>query len=234
VWLRHFTPKLHYTKNAHYSGVMCKKILGVKMTSDKKELAKAYFACLVDQEHVVETFFQAKSALKLKSQLLNSPLEFTLRDELDLHRAIMAFATSCISHITTLQKMAGLEQLDFPNYHDFLRCFRDFNHHEFYLPFTPYSASIAGEDQVNDFYVYTTISQIPAIKKGYSEWLKKTRRLNLSSLLDLNYTYVINLSKNIQSEKFGHIDLKVNVTQNNGLLHIHERDRVHWENELGT
>ncbi|EGG92816.1 hypothetical protein IMCC1989_2587 [gamma proteobacterium IMCC1989] len=204
------------------------------MASNDIALSTAYYACLVDQEHVIETFSRARSILELKTQLLNSPLEFTLRDELDLHRAVMAFATACISHISTLQKRAGLEKLTFPIYHDFLRLFRDFNHHEHYISFTPYRASIAGEDQGKDFYVFTTANQIPAIKAKYPEWLRKVRKLNLESLLILNYKYLASLSEEAQRKKFGQINIKVNVTQRCGLLHIPEVDRVHWENELNT
>jgi hypothetical protein len=49
----------------------------------------------------------------------------------------MAFVTACISHISTLQKRAGLEKLTFLIYHDFLRLFRDFNHHEHYVFLRP-------------------------------------------------------------------------------------------------
>jgi hypothetical protein len=204
------------------------------MVTNKQEMASAYYMSLIDQEHVVESYSYAKSTLELKSRLLFNPLGFTLRDELDLHRSVLTFATACISHITTLQKKAGLGKLDFPNYHDFLRMFRDFNHHEHYLSFGPTRASIAGEKEEIDFFVFSTLGQIPALKKKYPGWVKHFRSLTLSRLLDLNYQYVLNQSQSALNKKYSGISFKVSGEQRMGILHIGESNRLDWENELGV
>lgn len=204
------------------------------MNTDNQEIAKVYYTCLVDQEHVIETYSKAISILELKKRLLDIPLGYSLRDELDLHKAVMSFSTASISHIITLQKQAELKKLNFPIYHDLLRKFRDFNHHEHYLSFGPAQVSVAGESLGVDFYVYNTLKSIPAIKNAYQSWCQSPRNLTLDTLLRKNYEYVLELSQSQLQSKFGHLSFKVNVDQRHGFWHLAKSDLDNWNNTFST
>lgn len=162
----------------------------------REAVADAFVSIIIAEERLLETYFEAMAACQAKQLVLIGPMPFSLRDEIDLNKRIMAYADACISIINTMQKLLGLERLRFPLGHNLLRKFRDQNHHLGYKPFQPYRT----HDSAN-FYIWPVLSSIKAIRDEHPEWCKKACKTTVDELLAENHKYIISLVSS-QKQKF--------------------------------
>lgn len=152
------------------------------------DLLEAFVSITIAEERVVETYSDVTAAVKVKQLVLDGPMPFTLRDEIELHRRIIAYADASISSISTLQKLLGLGRLTFPLCHDLLRKFRDCNHHVGYKPFAPYRSEGGAR-----FYIWPVLRRFQPIKDAHADWCDTPCRETIEDLLRENHEYVIAL-----------------------------------------
>jgi len=156
----------------------------------------AFLSFSIGEERVTDSHRALLSAIDAKLCQLKGPIPFTIRDEIDLHKHVLQYIDSCISQISTMQKLIGMPSLEFPVHHDLLRLFRDHNHHVGYLAFVP----LASTKGATDFFAWPILQMIDAVKQNHKEWVEAvpTPQTNLSELVYLNHTYILSL---IEGEK---------------------------------
>ncbi|MCK6423715.1 MAG: hypothetical protein L6Q75_01325 [Burkholderiaceae bacterium] len=168
-------------------------------------LLRAFTSVLLGEERVKDSYLAASRTLQLKQCLLAGPLPFSLRDELDLNRDVLAYVDTCISQISTMQKLAGLPRLSFPILHALLRMFRDYNHHVGYHPFVPYRCP----NDPTEFYVWPVLRILPGVRDKYGSWWGTPNRLTLGEMLTENQGYLLELiAKTKTTPAFVSLDLK--------------------------
>src|SRR5487761_1911796 len=106
----------------------------------------AFLSFSIGEERVTDSHRALLAAIDAKLWQLKGPIPFTIRDEIDLHKHVLQYIDSCISQISTMQRMMGMPRLEFPVHHDLLRLFRDHNHHVGYLAFVPLNSTNGATD----------------------------------------------------------------------------------------
>lgn len=156
--------------------------------TEERSDGEAFLAFVVGEERVRDSFLLAQMTLAAKRSVLNSPVPFTIRDEIDLHKALLTYVDACISIISTLQKRTALPYQTFPDCHTVLREFRDRNHHNGYVAFRPIDTPIG-----RDFFVWpmTFISGIAPGQREAGE--EENPYLLLSTLIEGNHAYIMGL-----------------------------------------
>ncbi|MDD2918888.1 hypothetical protein [Rhodoferax sp.] len=154
----------------------------------------AFLSFSIGEERVTDSHRALLAAIDAKLCQLKGPVPFTIRDEIDLHKHVLQYIDSCISQISTMQKLMGLPRLEFPVHHDLLRLFRDHNHHVGYLAFVP----LASTKGAPDFFAWPTLQMIDAVKQKHKKWVAAVPQTTLSELIYLNHAYVLSV---IEGEK---------------------------------
>ncbi|MBI5790482.1 MAG: hypothetical protein HZA63_03295 [Rhodocyclales bacterium] len=151
-------------------------------------LRKAFFTFTVGEERVQDAFLASKAILASKRLILSSPIPFSIRDEIELHKALLTYVDACISMIEVMIAQMGMVRQDFPLSHELLRQFRNRNHHNGYAAFMPVDTPIG-----RDFYVWPIIFNNGMVSKESSEDQSANPYLLLSDLIDQNQSYVMAL-----------------------------------------
>ena len=172
---------------------------------NQEDLLEAFCSISIAEERLLESYSETLAVVRAKQRVLDGPMPFTLRDEIELHKRVMTYADACISQISTMQKLMGLSRLNFPLSHDLLRKFRDRNHHIGYKPFMPYRC-----EGRSHFYTWPVLRLIKAIQEEHPRWCAEPTQSTLIELLEENHKYVLELIsqekqkffKNGQSPRF--------------------------------
>jgi hypothetical protein len=155
--------------------------------------SNAFFSFSIGEERVIDSHRALLAAIDAKLWQLKGPIPFTIRDEIDLHKHVLQYIDSCISQISTMQRLMGMSRLEFPVHHDLLRLFRDHNHHVGYVAFAP-----MGSAKGTDFFAWPILQKIDAVKQKHKEWVASVPQTTLGELIDLNHVYIFSI---IEKEK---------------------------------
>jgi hypothetical protein len=151
-----------------------------------EKFLNAFVSFSIGEEQVHKSYSDLTTSLNEKIRLIEGPLPFTLRDEIDLHNRVMRYIDSCIAQMEIMRNLLSMQYLDFPFEHFILRKYRNINHHDLYLPFKPVKSDIGLK-----FFVWPALNRVAEIKEKYPAWCTSASDLTLEDLIKIHHEYML-------------------------------------------
>jgi len=140
------------------------------------------------------------SLIQEKVHILNIGAPFGFSDELDVNSKLLIYADSCIALLEFVVKVGPFKNSDAergPLAHKILREWRNVNHHEGYLAFTPRRNYLDDINNVCNFYIapdlFIGMYKFKEFKESIENVLpdqKGSSRATLSDLLEKHQDYI--------------------------------------------